>query len=447
MRVRVDSIGCRLNIGEMDAVARRFAASGHRIVGPGELADLVVFNTCAVTHVASRKSRKVIRQLRRTIPGAKLVVTGCYADLSPAETAALGVDLVVANADKDQLPELLEARGFIASGEPLPAADADHLGAVAAAGSRTRAFLKVQDGCDNRCTFCIITVARGSARSRSIAEVVEEVRTLTTIGYHEVVLTGVHLGSYGQDHGDPHGLESLLQAILQDTDIRRVRLSSLEPWDLRPELFALWSNARVLPHLHLPLQSGCDATLARMARHTSQRQFSALLAAAREQIPDVGISTDVIVGFPGECDAEFEDSIEFVRAMAFSRLHVFRYSPREGTAAATMPGHVEPAAAAERSERMHDLGAVLEDRFRRGFVGRELEVLWESNEPFGDARRWSGLTGNYLRVVTEAPLESDLNNVIEATTVLGAVPGALHGRSVSSIQGELFAPDPRVAVH
>jgi len=445
LRIRVDSIGCRLNIGEMDALARRFATHGHRIVGPGEAADLVVFNTCAVTHVASRKSRKVIRQLRRTIPDAKLVVTGCYADLSPAETAALGVDLVVANADKDDLPELLAERGLIAPGEPMPTADADHQGSLP--GTRTRAFLKVQDGCDNRCTFCIITVARGAARSRKISEVVHEVRDLVAAGFHEVVLTGVHLGSYGQDHGDPYGLETLLRAILQDTDVPRVRLSSLEPWDLRPELFALWSDPRVLPHLHLPLQSGCDATLARMARHTSQREFARLLGAARASIPDVGISTDIIVGFPGECDSEFQDSIDFVEAMEFSRLHVFRYSPREGTAAATMSAQTAPAAAAERSARMHQLGARLDDSFRRRFVGRDLAVLWESSEPFGDVSRWSGLTGNYLRGVTEAPLEVDLHNAIEPTTILGAVPGALYGRSASSIQSELVAPDRQVVAH
>lgn len=429
----------------MDALARRFAASGHRIVGPGEATDLVVFNTCAVTHVASRKSRKVIRQLRRTMPSAKLVVTGCYADLSPAETTALGVDLVVANVDKDDLPALLATRGLIAPGEPVPIPGSDHQGSLP--GARTRAFLKVQDGCDNRCTFCIVTVARGIARSRRVSEVVSEVRELVTCGYREVVLTGVHLGSYGQDLGEPYGLETLLGAILQDTDIRRVRLSSLEPWDLRPELFALWNDPRVLPHLHLPLQSGCDATLTRMARHTSQRQFARLLRVARDSIPDVGISTDIIVGFPGECDAEFEDSIGFVQAMEFSRLHVFRYSRREGTAAASMAGHVTPDTTGQRSARMHQLGARMEETFRRRFVGRDLAVLWESSEPFGDINRWSGLTGNYLRVVTEAPIETDLHNAIETTAILGAIPGALYGRSRSSVQGDLFAPEPQLAAH
>ncbi|NKB89977.1 MAG: tRNA (N(6)-L-threonylcarbamoyladenosine(37)-C(2))-methylthiotransferase MtaB [Acidobacteria bacterium] len=427
MRIRVDSIGCRLNIGEMDALARRFAGSGHRMVGPGELADLVVFNTCAVTHVASRKSRKVTRQIRRALPDVKLVVTGCYADLSPAETSSLGVDLVVSNLDKDRLHEILEEKGLITPADPIPASDVDHLGAVA--GTRTRAFLKVQDGCDNRCTFCIVTVARGDSRSRPIEDLVREVRTLVDSGTREVVLTGVHLGSFGHDKGRPYGLEELVEGLLKKTSLSRLRLSSLEPWDLRPELFDLWSDSRLQPHLHLPLQSGCDATLARMARHTSQKDFSALLDAARARIPDLAISTDLIVGFPNECDAEFEESIGFVREMSFSRLHVFRYSRREGTAAASMDGQVSEQAIADRSARMHELGADLEERYRHDFIGRRMDVLWETEEQFGDDLRWSGLTGNYLRVLTETAPEVDLSNQVTPTKLRGRLPGALYGHT------------------
>lgn len=421
----------------MDALARRFAGAGHRIVGPGDGADLVVFNTCAVTHVASRKSRKVVRQLRRSLPAARLVVTGCYADLSPAETAALGVDLVVANADKDRLPEILADAGMVAAGEPLEAAEADHLGALP--GVRTRAFVKVQDGCDNRCTFCIVTVARGDSRSRGIEALVSEVRDLHRTGYREVVLTGVHLGSFGHDTGMPHGLELLVERLLRDTEMPRIRLSSLEPWDLRPEFFDLWSDPRLLPHLHLPLQSGCDATLSRMARNTTQEQFATLVAAARERIPNLAISTDVIVGFPGECDAEFEDSFAFVEQTGFSRLHVFRYSTREGTAAASMAGQVDSLALEYRSTRMHALGAHLEDAFRRAQVGRTIPVLWESSEPFGDHDRWSGLTDNFLRVVTETPPDLQLRNTVDQTTLLGVVPGALYGRCNATL-AEVFNP-------
>lgn len=436
MRIRLDSVGCRLNIGEMDALARSFARAGHRIVGPGERADLVLFNTCAVTHVASRKSRKIIRQLRRSQPQARLVVTGCYAELSPAETASLGVDLVVANADKDAMLDLLEERGFVAPGEPLGAPDQDHLGQLP--GQRTRAFLKVQDGCDNRCTFCIVTVARGDGRSTPEAQLVEDVQCLAQDGYQEVVLTGVHLGSYGHDRGRPQGLEELVSSLLRETDIPRLRLSSLEPWDLRPEFFGLWSDPRLLPHLHLPLQSGCDSTLARMARHTTQTDFAALLDAARAAIPELAISTDVIVGFPGECDAEFEESLEFVRAMEFSRLHVFRYSPRAGTAAFAMPDPVAPGAIAERAGRMHDLGATLEADFVKRYVGRQAEVLWETSEPRGEGLRWSGLTGNYIRVVTDTRPDRDLHNVLEPVVLENVQPGLVWGRSPST----WAEPDP-----
>ena len=430
MRVRVDSIGCRLNIGEAERIARDLAGDGHRVVGQGERADLFILNTCAVTHIAARKSRKLIRKIRRANPGAAVVVTGCYAELSAGEVGELGVDLIVGNRDKDELIGILGAGGILRDADPVPAADAaplalEELGGPG--GGRTRAFVKVQDGCDNRCTFCIVTVARGDSRSRSPEEVVDEVRALTELGYREVVLSGVHLGSYGHDVGRSHGLEELVGAVLADTDVPRLRLSSLEPWDLRPEFFALWENERLLPHLHLPLQSGCDETLQRMARRTDQAGFSSLVAAARDAIPDLAVTTDIIVGFPGETDTDFADSIGFVEQIGFAKLHVFRYSPREGTAAAAMAGRVAPSSAQARSRRMHVLGSELEARFRRRYLGGSVEVLWESCEPHADGVRWSGLTGNYLRVLTEVAEGVDLANRVTETALVGEVPGALTG--------------------
>ncbi|MFW6198462.1 MAG: MiaB/RimO family radical SAM methylthiotransferase, partial [Acidobacteriota bacterium] len=307
MRVRVDSIGCRLNIGEMEQLARRLAAAGHRIVGPGDSADLFLFNSCAVTHVASRKSRKILRQIRRENPDAAIVATGCYAELSPERCRELGVDMLVGNADKDRLPGILTDAGLLHSGDPVPEADAAPVDDVA--DSRTRAFVKVQDGCDNRCTFCIVTRARGDGRSRPLDDVVAEIDGLVALGYREAVLSGVHLGSWGQDLDDGTDLSTLVAAILERTEIPRLRLSSLEPWDLDEEFFGLWQDPRLLPHLHLPLQSGCDLTLARMARNTTRAEFADLVDAARRAIPGVAVSTDVIVGFFGEDDAEFEDSL------------------------------------------------------------------------------------------------------------------------------------------
>ncbi len=433
MRVRIDSVGCRLNIGEAEHLARALAADGHCVVGPGEAADLMVLNTCAVTHVASRKSRKLIRHWRRANPTAVLVVTGCYAELSPDDVAALGVDLVVGNQDKDELPRILAEAGILRDAQVVPAPDAfplqsDGVPAVRRNG-RTRAFVKVQDGCDNRCTFCIVTVARGDSRSRGVREIVAEIHELVDAGYREAVLSGVHLGSYGHDHDDQKGLPRLVRAILDETTIPRLRLSSLEPWDLRPEFFSLWvENPRLLPHVHLPLQSGCDETLRRMARRTDQASFRALVNQARQAVPELSITTDIIVGFPGESDVEFEASVGFVEEMEFAKLHVFRYSPREGTAAATMPGRVPPLVAQQRSNRMHALGAVCESRFKARFIGRTVAVLWESAEPRPECVRWSGLTGNYIRVVAETGEDVDLANEITETTLISEIPGAVLGR-------------------
>ncbi len=425
MRVRVESLGCRLNIGEMESLARAFARAGHRVVGPGEAVDLIVLNTCAVTHLAARKSRKLLRHLRRTWPQARLVATGCYATLQPARAAALGIDLVVANDAKDRLPQVLAARGLLRSADAVPPPEAAPIDPVP--GGRTRAFLKVQDGCDNRCTFCIVTTARGAGRSRPAAAVLDEIRLLVAAGYREVVLTGVHLGSYGRDLGCRRGLAELVARILGETDLSRLRLSSLEPWDVEPSLFELWRDRRLLPHLHLPLQSGCDATLRRMARRTDQRSFTALVESARAAIPDLAISTDVIVGFPGESEAEFEESIRFIERIGFSRLHVFRYSARAGTAAAGMAGRVDPDTVRRRAGRMHALGERLEQAFRRGWLGRRTEVLFESAEPTDAGLSWSGLNGSYLRVVVETPADVDWSNRVVPVRIVGERPGAAVG--------------------
>ena len=432
MRIRIDSLGCRLNIGEAEHLARVLAVSGHRIVGPGEAADLMVLNTCAVTHVAARKSRKLIRHWRRVNPTAAIIVTGCYAELSPDEVAALGADFVIGNQYKDELPSVLEEAGFLNDTQVLPSPDAFPIQSDDALGGnwngRTRAFVKVQDGCDNRCTFCIVSVARGSSRSIAVGEIVAEIRDLVQAGYREAVLSGVHLGSYGHDQNSQEGLLGLVRSILHETNIARLRLSSLEPWDLRPEFFSLWEEEpRLLPHVHLPLQSGCDDTLRRMARRTDQASFRTLVRQAREAVPELSITTDIIVGFPGESDMEFETSFSFVEEMKFAKLHVFRYSPREGTAAAMMPGQVLPRIVQERRNRMQALGAVYETDFKARFIGRTVPVLWESAEPRPECVRWSGLTGNYIRVVAETGKDIDLTNKVTETTLVRELPGAVLG--------------------
>lgn len=398
MNVYLETTGCRLNQSEIEVLASQFRRAGHQIVMTVDEADVCVVNTCAVTGDATRSSRAIIRRLHRANEGAEIVATGCYAHLSPGAVGALpGVTQVVNNLDKDRLVPLVLYPSAPApedfDQEPL---DREY---VPGALGRTRAFIKVQDGCDNRCTFCVTTIARGAGRSRPLAEIVHEIQMLAAQGYQEAVLTGVHLGSYGHEWHTSVELADLIRAILADTSIARVRLSSLEPWDITPDFFQLWENSRLCRHLHLPLQSGCDATLKRMARRTSQASFGALVAAAREQIPDLGISTDIIVGFPGETDAEFEASWEFICSIGFMKLHVFRYSPRSGTVAARLPGQVAEEVKKERSARLLVQSDEDAARFCARFIGRDMNVLWEqiagvSEKGFAN----SGLTDNYIRV-------------------------------------------------
>jgi threonylcarbamoyladenosine tRNA methylthiotransferase MtaB len=443
MQVRLETLGCRLNISEIEDIAREFTAAGHRVVGPAEPADLCVLNTCAVTGIAARKSRQLVRHLKRVNPGSAVIVTGCYAQLEPDQVAALGVDMVVGNQDKDRIIELAtehmrlvhlkkDTQDLVTDSRFLIPNPQLH---YAYPGARTRAFVKVQDGCDNRCAFCVVTLARGAGRSLPADDAITKVQRLVAAGYHEVVLSGVHLGSYGHDLDDRHGLFHLVRRLLDETDVPRLRLSSLEPWDLDADFFALWEDPRLGRHLHLPLQSGCDATLRRMARRTNTASFAELVAAARAAIPDLSVTTDIIVGFPGETEAEFSESLAFMEATAFAKLHIFRYSRRAGTAAASMPGQVSPGVIAERSHRMHALGDRLEHVFRRRFLGRTMDVLWEADEPNGNGQLWSGLTDNYLRV--SAPGGPGLRNLVTHVRLVADTPSGLAGQIVGQAHSAL----------
>lgn len=422
MNIYLDTIGCRLNQAEIERYARQFRAAGHTLVASPEEADWVVVNTCAVTAAAASDSRQKIRQAQRL--GAKNVaVTGCWSTLRPEQAAALpGVRRVVPNAQKDRLvPDLLQIEPEAFELEPVEREP------VPGARLRTRAFIKVQDGCDNRCTFCITTVARGAGRSLAVAEVLSEVRAAIGGGAQEVVLTGVHLGSWGQDLDTPQHLSDLVRQILALGDLPRLRLSSLEPWDLDEDFFSLWADRRLCRHLHLPLQSGSAATLRRMARKTTPESFARLVAAAREAIPQVAITTDIITGFPGETEAEFAETLAFVRQMGFAGGHVFTYSAREGTAAARMAGQVPHAL---RKERNAQVRAVLNEAsasYRAQFVGQELPVLWETATALGpEGWTLSGLTDNYLRVNALAP--QPLWNQITPVKLEGVEGEALRGR-------------------
>lgn len=425
MKVHLRTLGCRLNQSEIDRMARQFRQQGHEIVEDAAQAEWVVVNTCAVTQDASRSSRHLVRELHRASPQAQIHVTGCYAQIAPQEISILpGVARVVENLDKDRLVTIV-------TGQDVPAFELEPISRQNKQGAagRTRAFVKVQDGCDNACTFCVTTVARGQGRSRLLDEITAEIRYLHALGYQEAVLTGVHLGSYGHDFGRTHcdGLAELVQAILYETDIPRLRLSSLEPWDLTSEFFDLWQNRRLCRHLHLPLQSGCDATLKRMLRRTSQVQFRALMNAARERMPDAAITTDVIVGFPGETDEEFAISEQFITEMNFAGMHVFRYSKRPGTAAARMRGHVAEDVKKVRSTRLLALAETSERAFAERFRGDVLPVLWEqvagaTEDGFVNV----GYTEHYVRVRCIHP--RPLTNHVLPVELTAYASGQMEGR-------------------
>lgn len=431
MKIYLDTIGCRLNQAEIESMARQFRVAGHEIVATPDLADMAVVNTCAVTNDAAADSRGRIRSIARAGVG-EIIATGCWATLQPREAAVLpNILRVVPNNRKEDLasetlnlaPPSLNLHSFDLepiSRQPLPGLH-----------RRTRAFIKVQDGCDNHCTFCITTVARGQGRSRPVADVLLDIRSALNGGTKEIVLTGVHLGSWGQDFG--RRLRDLIEAILRETDTPRLRLSSLEPWDLDADFFSLWdpssSSGRLMPHLHLPLQSGCDSTLKRMARKTTPGSFRELVAAARDVMSDVAITTDIIAGFPGENEDEFAESLAFVKEMDFAGGHVFTYSPRPGTGAARMKGQVKPEV---RKNRNHILRKALDESegsYRRQFIGKRMSVLWESTSEL-DEWGWQmeGLTGNYLRVKAPAssPRWNEIDHVVIRESQADGLKGVIH---------------------
>lgn len=398
MNIYLDSIGCRLNQSEIERYARQFRSAGHTLVASMHAADLMVLNTCAVTAAAASDSRQKIRQAQRA-GVTEIVVTGCLSTLQPENIGRMpGVVRLVPNEIKDQLvAELLQI--------DLPAYERQPLEREPIPGDRhrTRANIKVQDGCDNKCTFCVTTLARGASRSRPAADIIQDIQAAVAGGAREVVLTGVHLGAWGYDFPQPTHLHTLIATILDQVDIPRLRLSSLEPWDLSASFFDLWRDPRLCRHLHLPLQSGSAATLRRMARKCTPRQYAALATAARERIPSLALTTDIIAGFPGETAAEFEQTLAFVERQEFAGAHVFPYSERPGTAAARMPGARPPA---ERRARAAELRAITDasaTRYRQRHIGQELPVLWEGLENKGNHWQLSGWTDNYLRVTATAP--------------------------------------------
>lgn len=420
MKVFLDTIGCRLNQAEIESMSRQFRAAGHEIVASAEHADMAVVNTCAVTTQAASDSRGKIRTIARA-GVEEIVATGCWTSLQPKEAAALpNVKHVITNDKKDLLvPFALKLEPSTFDLEPIDRTPIPGLH------RRTRAFIKVQDGCDNKCTFCVTTIARGEGRSRPLVDVIADINSALAGGSKEIVLTGVHLGSWGQEF-DFH-LRDLVKTILHETDVRRLRLSSLEPWDLDADFFSLWEDKRLMPHLHLPLQSGSDSTLKRMLRKTTTESFRELVSAARAIVPNVAVTTDIIAGFPGETDEEFAETLEFVKEMQFTGGHVFSYSPRPGTGAARMKGQVKPEVRKRRNRILQETIEESAKSYREKFIGQTMPVLWESTTEYGEyGWRMEGWTGNYLRVSATAP--SPRWNEVDEVKFIRVKDGIVHGK-------------------
>jgi threonylcarbamoyladenosine tRNA methylthiotransferase MtaB len=400
MKIALETLGCKLNQAETEILARQFSQAGHELVKRVEDADIYMLNTCTVTQTADSKSRHLLRQARRRNPTARIIVIGCYADRAPLDLAKLeAVDLVSGNDGKLTLLERLMEEGYLTNAGLIPHTKAKTT-------FRTRAFIKIQDGCQNYCAYCIVPYVRRIEKSIPADEVIMQVNQRVTEDYQEVVLTGTRIGAY-----DSNGLQlkNLIERILSETKIQRLRLSSLQPQEISSELLGLWRNDRLCPHFHLSLQSGSNIVLRRMRRRYTTSEYEKTVALIKAMVPKVAITTDVIVGFPGETDEEFDESLDFCRRLNFARIHVFPFSPRSGTEAAQMPGQTPDKIKKKRTKLMLSLAEESIQRFREQFAGDEFDVLWEKQTGQGV---WSGVTGNYLRVYKKD--NRDLSNQVSS---------------------------------
>ena len=494
--VALQTVGCKLNQAESEALARRFLDEGFSLVSPNESPDIFILNTCTVTHIADRKCRQYLRNFCGRNPNSLVVALGCYADRDAVAVGQVeGVDLVIGNAEKGRLVEIIEARldlqskpacdkenrlstFFSTSESPCnqavrkllltpsypPLAKGDEgsyafeghprsagLTASQAPGRkhsapllrqaqnqalpeslfRTRAMIKIQDGCNHNCSYCIVPHVRGRERSVAAETVIAEIKARVGEGCNEVILTGTRIGAYD----GVGGLEGLAQRILNETAVARLRLSSLQPAELLPSLIRLWkNNQRICRHLHLALQSGSDPVLCRMNRRYSTGEYFQKVAEIRDAMPDIAITTDVIVGFPGETEAQFEQSYWFCEGIGFADLHIFPYSARPGTPASRMADKVQEKFKKDRSRAMIDLAEQSSQGFRRRFIGKTMPVLWEEQK---EGHLWIGHTGNYIKVVTRSN-EPLANRLLQ--TELGIEHGdALWGNTpIVANRGEEF---------
>jgi threonylcarbamoyladenosine tRNA methylthiotransferase MtaB len=398
-KVAFYTLGCKVNQYETEAMEELFKKRGYSIVSPDENADIYVINTCTVTNLGDRKSRQFIRRAKKINKDSIVAAVGCYSQIAPEEVEKIeGVDIVIGNIDKDKIVDLCEKAKTerkkinivknIRSYKEFENLNREEVN------SKTRAYIKIQDGCNQYCSYCIIPYARGPIRSRKLDDIIIEARRLADSGFKEIILTGIHVASYGKDLGDVNLLD-VISKVNEIEGIERIRLSSMEPTFIDEKFMQKAVEIKKLcDHFHLSLQSGSDTVLKRMNRKYTKNQYRDIVALIRKYMPKAGITTDIIVGFPGETEEEFNETCDFVNEIGFSRIHVFKYSPRNGTPASKMENQIHGSKKHERSEKLISLGDKLMDKFNSQFIGRTIEVLFEEEKD----GYYEGYTTNYVRV-------------------------------------------------
>lgn len=429
-KVAFHTLGCKVNQYETEAMEELFKEAGYEVVDSDGIADIYIINTCTVTNFGDKKSRQFIRRAKRNNINSTIAVVGCYSQVSPEEVEGIeGVDVIIGTKQRNRVVELCERA--LLDGEKINLVedisqerDFEDL-KIHDIKEKTRAYIKIQDGCNQFCSYCIIPYARGPIRSREVDKIIKECRRLQDAGFKEIVLTGIHIASYGKDLGDIR-LIDVIEEISKIDGIERIRLSSIEPTLIDEDFMSRAVKTKKLcDHFHLSLQSGSDSVLKRMNRKYTRSEYRKVVATIREHMPDAGITTDIIVGFPGETDLEFEETYQFVKEIGFSRIHVFKYSPRQGTAASGFKEQIHGRVKQDRSDRLINLGERLSEEFSQTFIGRELEVLYEENSR-DDESLMEGYTSNYIRVRSKATgaIEGEILN----TQFIASEKGDLLGK-------------------
>ena len=422
--VALHNLGCKVNGYEMDVMQQMLQEKGYKIVPFDEVADIYIVNTCTVTNIADRKSRQMLHRAKKRNPDAVVVAVGCYVQTGEdAVGKDAAVDLAIGNNRKKQLVSILEdylsRREYRETVIDINHTDEYEEMTLTKTAEHTRAYIKIQDGCNQFCSYCIIPYARGRVRSRREEDILREVQGIVEAGYQEIVLTGIHISSYGMDRGGSE-LLMLLEKLHGMDGLMRIRLGSLEPRIVTEEFVAhISAMPKICPHFHLSLQSGCDTVLGRMNRHYTSGEYFRTTEIIRKYYPDPAITTDVIVGFPGETEEEFRITEQFVKKVNFYEMHIFKYSKRAGTRAAQMDGQLTEAEKSRRSAILTEAERQMSHAFRTSFIGREAEALFEEKKEKDGKIFWIGHIPQYVKVAKEADSSGDLGNQIIKGTIIG----------------------------